>query len=161
MKKKSPVAEALKVKTKRLRNPFEENIAEQLLQAGIDPAYEAESIPYTVPAREARYIRDFHPPGTNIVIEAKGNFGGLRGQGDMKKNSAANRQKLILVKEQHPELDIRIVFDRASTKIYPGAKTTNGEWATDHGFKWSDKGVVPPAWIADIIMQQQKGRKKR
>lgn len=163
-KKSSPVAEAMKAKVTRkrtIRNDLEQGVEDQLRAAGLDPAYEAEAIPYTVPSRETTYLRDFRVPGTDIIIEAKGNFGGLKGQGDMKRNSAANRQKLILVREQHPELDIRIVFDRATTKIYPGSPTTNGKWATDHGFAWSDKGVVPPAWIADIIMQQKKGRKKQ
>ena len=41
---------------------------------------------------------------------------------------------MILLKEQHPELDIRIVFQDMKKPIYRGSKTTYAKWATDHGF---------------------------
>jgi hypothetical protein len=81
--------------------------------------------------------RRTHKNNRRIILEAKGRFGDKFG------NGAKERQKLILLQEQHPELDIRIVFQRASTAIYKGSKTTYAKWADDHGFKWSDKGTVP------------------
>lgn len=159
-KKSSPVAEALKakVKTRYRGGEFEENGAKQLAKAGVKVTYEGVRVPYTVPSRDANYVPDFQPDGTNIILEFKGHFGGL-GR-DMKRRSAEERQKYILVRDQHPELDIRFVFQRASTPIYPRSPTSHGKWATDHGFRWSDKGIIPPAWIADILLQQQKGKKK-
>lgn len=159
MARKSPVAEALapKPKLKReYRNPLEEGGARQLSKAGIKFSYETLKVPYTVPARAANYITDFVPDGTKVVIEMKGHFGHGR---DLKRRSAEERHKYILVKEQHPELDIRFVFQRAATKIYPGSPTSHGQWAEDHGFLWADKGTIPPAWLAEILMQQKKGRK--
>jgi hypothetical protein len=153
--RKSPIREALKATTRDFRSSPEEKVAAQLTAAGVAYDYEGVKVPYTVPARDANYIADFPCNGTNIILEVKGHFGG---KVDMKKRSAENRQKMILLKAQHPELDIRLVFDRASTKIYPGSKTTNAEWASDHGFMWADKSTVPPAWIADILLKQQKGK---
>lgn len=160
MRKKSPVAEAISakvVKTKFRGGEFEENGLKQLVNAGVKVSYEGVKVPYTVPSRDANYLPDFVPDGTNIVLEFKGHFGGL-GR-DMKRVSAEQRQKYVLVKEQHPELDIRFVFQRANAKIYKGSPTTHAKWADDHGFRWSDKGIIPPAWIADILNQQRKGKK--
>jgi hypothetical protein len=156
--KKSPIREALKVKPKYRSEP-EEDVAAQLEAAGVRFDYEGVKVPYTIPAREAVYIADFPCSGTNIIIEVKGHFGGKI---DMKRRSAENRQKMILLKEQHPELDIRILFDKRShnTKLYKGSKTTQGQWATDHGFTWATGAKVPEAWLADILMKQKKGRSK-
>jgi len=48
------------------------------------------------------------------------------------------RKKMKLVKKFNPKLDIRLIFEKASNKIYKGSKTTYGEWADLHGFKWTD-----------------------
>jgi hypothetical protein len=139
------------------RSGSEDKVAAQLKAAGVEFGYENLVVPYTVPSRVAKYNPDFPIPGTNILIEVKGHFGGRI---DVKQNSAKVRQKMLLVKEQHPEYDIRFVFDRASTKIYPGSPTTHAKWATDHGFKWADKGTVPDAWLEEIKTQQAASRRK-
>ena len=51
-----------------------------------------------------------------------------------------------LVKEQHPEKDIRIVFSRSSAKINKGSKTSYGDWCTRYGFPFADK-LIPAAWL--------------
>lgn len=133
------------------RSGLEKKVAEQLEQGDVAYQHEAKWVRYIVPEREAKYLPDFCFDDCPILIEAKGRFGG--GNPRFKQpatDGAKERQKLILLKEQHPGLDIRIVFQRASTPIYPKSKTTYGKWADDHGFKWSDKGIVPAEWIADI-----------
>lgn len=138
------------------RSELERKVAKQL-DGVVDYGHESQWIHYTVPQRAAKYLPDFTINGTNILIESKGRFGG--GNPRFKQpatDGAAERQKLILLKEQHPELEIRIVFERASTPIYKSSKTTYGKWATDHGFKWSDKGVVPPEWIEEMKHKQTK-----
>jgi hypothetical protein len=133
------------------RSSLERKVADQLDDAGVSYGHESQWLRYTVPQREAKYLPDFTINDTNILIEAKGRFGG--GNPRFKQpttDGAKERQKLILLKEQHPGLEIRIVFERASTKIYKGSPTSYGKWATDHGFKWSDKGIVPPEWIKDL-----------
>lgn len=156
-----PTKPALTVERK-YRSGSEERVAEQLTAAGIEHTYENIKVPYVVPQREAKYIPDFPIPGTNILIEVKGHFGG-GGQfgGDITRKSAEARQKLIFLKEQHPEYDIRLVFDRAATKIYPKSPTTHGKWATDHGFLWADKNTIPQEWLDDIARQQKAARKRK
>jgi hypothetical protein len=130
----------------RYRSHLEKTVADQLDEAGVSYGYESQWVRYTVPSREAKYLPDFTINNTNILIEAKGRFGG-----HMSDNTGAKeRQKMILLKEQHPSLDIRIVFQNAKKPIYKGSKTTYAKWADDHGFTWADKGLVPPAWIKDL-----------
>lgn len=127
----------------RYRNGLEKRIGAQLSEAGVRFSYEPRNVTISIPARKAKYLPDFwigDDPNIGIVIESKGYF----------YNSAKDRQKLCLIKEQHPELDIRIVFSDASKKIYKKSPTTYGQWATDHDFKWADKGVVPDAWIKEM-----------
>jgi hypothetical protein len=150
------------------RSGLEKNIAAQLDAAGIQYGYETVSVPYEVPARMAKYLSDFPVDFVlqgkdgfeGIVIEGKGHFGannyGARFS-NMKNNSAKERQKFVLLKEQHPKLDIRFVFSRASVPIYKGSKTTHAKWAADHGFRWAEK-VIPPDWIAEIKTLQRKKR---
>lgn len=146
------------------RSKLEERVAAQLEQGGVAYAHEAKWVRYVVPEREAKYLPDFSDPdGCPIIIEAKGRFGGgnPRFRQSNSSDSAKERQKLILLKEQHPELDIRLVFERASSPIYPKSPTSQGKWATDHGFKWSDKGIVPQAWIDEIIAWKAKHKKRK
>ena len=146
------------------RSKLEERVAEQLAGAGVGYAHEAKWVHYVVPQRDAKYLPDFSDPdGCPIIIEAKGRFGGgnpkfrQSNSGD----SAKERQKLILLKEQHPELDIRLVFERATSPIYPKSPTSQGKWATDHGFTWSDKGIVPQSWIDEIIAWRKADKKRK
>lgn len=139
------------------RSGLEKKVAEQLEADGVVYGHESQWIRYTVPEREAKYLPDFSFARSPIIIEAKGRFGG--GNPRFKQSAsdgAKERQKLILLKEQHPELDFRIVFQRASTPIYKGSKTTYGKWASDHGFTWSDNGVVPVAWKQEIKQSQKR-----
>jgi hypothetical protein len=53
-----------------------------------------------------------------------------------------------LVKEQHPNLDIRIVFSRSSSKINKGSKTTYANWCTKYGFPFADK-LIPNKWLGE------------
>jgi hypothetical protein len=135
------------------RSGLEEKVAKQLKAAGVTFDYEGEVLRFQIPAFNARYTPDFPIVETPIIIEAKGRFGDKFG------NGAEVRQRLILAKEQNPNRDIRIVFQNANLKIYKNSKTTYAKWATDHGFKWSDKGVVPQAWIEELQLLQQKRKK--
>lgn len=157
---KAPIKLALE-KQAEIETPYrsglEKKIAAQLEAAGISFDYEGVKIPYEVPARTANYNPDFPICGTPVIIEGKGHFGannyGTRFS-NMKENSAKERQKFALLKEQHPDLDIRFVFSRASAPIYKGSKTTHSKWAEDHGFPWSEK-EIPEAWIIELKKGKQ------
>lgn len=124
------------------RSPLEAKGADQLTSEGISWTYESVKVPYTVPERAATYNPDFligPAGGKQIILEFKGwPF------------EADDRQKMILVRDQHPELDIRFVFQNAIQKIYSGSKTTVAAWATQQGFQWADKGIVPTAWLNEV-----------
>ena len=60
-----------------------------------------------------------------------------------------------MLKEQHPNLDIRFVFSRAAAPIYKGSPTTHAKWAEDHGFHWSEK-EIPEAWIIEMQNKRKK-----
>jgi hypothetical protein len=134
------------------RSRLEEKVAKQFVTLGVPYSYESEKVEYVVPQRTSKYIPDFileKTDGGKMHIEAKGRFG-VDGKGVARSSSAKQRQKLILVKEQNPHLDLRIVFQNANTAIYKGSATTYSKWAESHGFPWADKGTVPPSWIEEV-----------
>jgi hypothetical protein len=141
-----PGRPALQLETE-YRSRLEKKIADQLQAEGIAFGYETLKVPYVVPERNAKYNPDFLPADTDIILEGKGWF------------KPKDRQKLVFVKEAHPHLDIRLVFQNAQNKLYKGSPTTYAKWADDHGFPWCDKGTLPAAWIKE--MKQRATRKRR
>lgn len=139
------------------RSGLEKTIADQLEAAGVPVSFEKIKLKYTVPEKEHTYTPDFDA-GT-IIIEAKGAFGygpNRFSGGDPVKE----RQKLVLIKQQHPDLDLRIVFQRASTKIRKGSPTSLGMWATANNIPWADKGQIPQSWIDEMLQQQNSSSTK-
>lgn len=117
------------------RSGLEDTVAERLEAQGI-PAkdlYETIKIKYQQPSKVRTYTPDFPLPN-GIIVETKGRF------------TTADRQKHLLVKEQHPDLDIRFVFSNSNTKINKKSKTTYADWCLKHGFRFADK-LVPPEWL--------------
>lgn len=115
------------------KSGLEETIAKQIGDNGITVEYETEAIPYVMPATNHKYHPDFKLPN-GIRIETKGRF------------VATDRKKQLLVKQQHPELDIRFVFTNSKSKISKNSKTTYADWCIKHGFKYSDK-IIPDEWF--------------
>ena len=116
------------------RSGLEDRISEQLKAKSVLFKYEEFKIKYEV--NEVRtYTPDFELPN-GIIIESKGRF------------VAADRKKHLLVKKQHPELDIRFVFSNSKNKINKGSNTTYGDWCDKHGFQYADK-LIPEEWIKD------------
>ena len=46
-----------------------------------------------------------------------------------------------LIKEQHPDLEVKFLFQNANQKIYKGSKTTYADWAVKNGFEWSERAI--------------------
>lgn len=120
------------------RSRLEKEVACQLEDAGVEFGYESERLTYTVPSRKASYTPDFICDN-KIIIEAKGWF-----------RTANERHKMIRIRDCHPELDIRFVFQNANKPIYKGSPTTYSKWAEDNGFKWSGNSTVPDEWIEEL-----------
>lgn len=56
------------------------------------------------------------------------------------------RKKMQRVRDQHPHLDIRFVFQKASNKIRKNSPTTYGMWCDKTGFEWADN-QIPKRWL--------------
>lgn len=117
------------------RSGLEKVVAAQLSACGIDPNYEKLKLKYRV-EKNHTYTPDF-PVTKGIVIETKGRF------------LTSDRMKMLLIKEQYPDIDFRFVFTNSKSRISKISKTTYGEWCNRNGFKYADK-VVPLAWIEEI-----------
>lgn len=109
------------------KSGFERRLAMELERAKVGFKYESSKIPYVI---KHTYSPDF-VLDNGVIIEAKGYL------------RATDIAKMRAVKAQHPELDIRFVFQDASNKVRK--KTTYAEWAERHGFPWAE-GSIPKEW---------------
>lgn len=123
------------------RSGLEDSISNQIKSKGLRVDYETLKISYTIPESAHIYTPDFILPN-GIIIESKGRF------------LLEDRKKHLLVREQHPELDIRFVFTSSSCKLNKGSKTTYGEWCEKNGFLYANK-QIPLSWF-----HEQKTKKK-
>ena len=115
------------------RSGLELEISESLKNRGIDGQYEANVIEYIKPITKHKYHTDFRLPN-GIFVETKGRF------------LTADRKKHLLIKEQHPELDIRFLFQNSKVKISKNSKTTYASWCEKNGFLYADK-EIPEEWL--------------
>lgn len=124
----------LKLKSKlKLRSKFEETIVATLTEMNVDFKYEAMKIKYQ--KKESTYTPDLIL-GNGLIIEIKGYF------------DAEDRAKHLLIKDQHPELAIRFVFQNSKKKIHKLSLTTYGDWCEKYGFIYADK-EIPTSWIEE------------
>lgn len=129
-------------KKRTTRNSFEtrilEALSEKLGKDGV--SYERKRIKYTT---DHVYIPDFELTESGILIETKGNG---------RSWSPQVRKKMLAVRDQHPELDIRFVFYKDG-EFGPvrvdGTKMTQGEWCVKHGFKYAIQNV-PDEWVTTM-----------
>ena len=118
------------------RSGLEERIIKQLEEYNIKPNYESIKLDYIIPESKHVYTPAC-PVCKSIVIETKGRW------------VLEDRQKMLLLIEQHPEIEFRMLFYNANQKIKKGSKTSYADWCDKHGIKWADKRI-PPEWIEDI-----------
>ena len=126
------------------RSGLEERTAEALGKTGVSFAFEDHKIEYVKPQRASKYTPDFRifnyldgtPRLRPRIVETKGRF------------LTADRQKHLLVKRQHPALDIRFVFSNPNQKISKTSKTTYGSWCEKHGYQYA-KERIPIEWLKE------------
>ena len=121
----------MSMKSHGFSSNFELEIANQLVRKKIIYEYEKYSIDYI---RESVYTPDFFLKDYGFYIEVKGNF------------IASDRGKHLLIRKQHPKLDIRFLFLKANNKLYKGSKTTYGGWCDRYDIKWCEK-FIPKEWL--------------
>ena len=114
----------------KFRSGFEEKLASQLRRGGVSFQYETLKLEYT---KTATYTPDFIVG--DIIIEAKGVW------------TVEDRKKHLLVREQHPHLDIRLVFQNARNKIRKGSDTTYAAWCEKKGIKYAHQ-TIPKSWLS-------------
>jgi hypothetical protein len=124
-------------KPKQLKSGFEKKVAAYLSSNKVPFEYETLRVPFTVPAKKRTYNPDFMLPN-GVIIEAKG------------KLDRDVREKMALVLEQNPTLDIRILFMR-NNKIAKNSKTRYSDWCEKRGITYavSEQGHVPEEWLSD------------
>ena len=132
-KKKKPISARQQAIAAGYRSGLELKTAEYLRGIGVPVKFEQLTIHFVQPAKKRRYTPDFELPN-GIIIETKGRF------------LSDDRVKHLMIKKQHPNLDIRFVFERSKSPINKGSKTTCGMWCEKHGFKYADK-EIPKSWI--------------
>ena len=117
------------------RSGLEEETSKFLTDNGAKFTYEEMKIRYLQPATERQYTPDFVLEN-GIIIETKGRF------------LVADRKKHILIKRQHPHLDIRFVFSNSKQKLNKASRTTYAQWCEKYGFQYAVK-YVPLAWTEE------------
>lgn len=112
---------------------LEEPIRAHLEAKGVPFEHESFRIPYIT--KPHTYTPDFLL-ANGIVVETKGYFTG------------PDRAKHLLVKAQHPDIEIRFVFQRSATKLSKTSKTTYAAWCAKHGFRYADT-TIPVDWLVE------------
>ena len=116
------------------RSGLELKVSDYLKELKIDFLYEQVKIEWEDLAYRT-YTPDF-VLSNGIIIETKGQF------------TAADRRKHLAIQKQHPNLDIRFVFESSRRKLRKGAKSTYGEWCTKYGFRYYDR-IIPEDWLKE------------
>lgn len=113
-----------------LKSGFERTIVSDLKARKVKFTYEELELPYIL---NGTYHPDFVLKATDIIVEAKGVL------------DRESKRKMIAIRKQYPDLDIRFLFMDANKKV-PGTKQTHGQWADRNGFKWAE-GRIPEEWV--------------
>jgi len=118
-------------KEPKFRSKLEERIATLLQQLGISYEYESTQIPYTI---QHHYRPDFVLPN-HVYLEAKGYW------------DPADRRKILAVKKDNPDIDLRMVFQAPFNKISKKSKTTYAQWCDRHEIPWTSYHDIPLDWL--------------
>ena len=120
-----------KKKTSKFRSGLEEQVATLLSNLGVSYEYETEKLSYTI---EHTYTPDFVLPNY-IYLETKGYW------------DAADRRKVLAVKRDNPDVDLRMVFQSPYNTISKKSKTTYAKWCEKHEIPWTSYQEIPLDWL--------------
>lgn len=136
MSKKRKISKRWIARKKGFRSGLEMDISSDLKSRSIEFTYESCKLDYVIPSRKARYTPDFIL-ANGIIVESKGRF------------TAADRKKMLLVREANPGADIRFVFSNSSNRIAKNSKTTYADWCDKNGFLYADL-TIPNSWLGNM-----------
>ena len=126
-----------KARANGYRSGLEHLVAKQIKHARHKLRYEVMKIQW-IDFSIRSYTPDF-VLDNGIIIEAKGFW------------STADRRKHIEIKNQHKDLDIRLVFENSKRKIRKGSKTTYAEWCDKKEILFCDR-VIPKEWLKEKLI---------
>lgn len=118
------------------RSHFEDDFEVVLNELGVPYRYEKLRLKYTV---EHTYTPDWELLKSGVIVETKGYL------------ETRDRTTLAHIKQQHPTLDIRVLFQKraeAHRPIYKGSQTTNAHWLEAHGIPWAAE-ALPLEWTLE------------
>lgn len=119
------------------RSGLEESNAAFLQSRGVSFTYESRKLKWLPEVKFRTYTPDFEittRSGKTIIVETKGFW------------TRDDRQKMLAVVQQHPDLDIRMVFQNSNQKISKGSKTTYALWCQMKlKIPYADK-LIPEEW---------------
>lgn len=115
----------------KFRSKFEKRIFENAKKKGFSVEFETIKVKYTI---HSNYVPDFILPN-GIIVEAKGYF------------DSRARAKMIAVKRDNPDLDVRFLFMDSRKKLRKGSKTTYADWCKRHDFLFADGDEIPRKWF--------------
>ena len=113
------------------RSGLEQKVADLLVDLGVKYEYESTKIPYVI---HFSYCPDFVLPN-GVWLETKGYW------------DAADRRKIKAVKQQNPEIDLRMVFQAPYNTISKKSKTTYAKYCEKLGIPWTSWANIPLDWL--------------
>ena len=115
----------------KFRSNLEKRVATLLTTLGVSYEYESTKVPYTI---QHHYTPDFVLPN-HVYLEAKGYW------------SAEDRRKILAVRKENPDIDLRMIFQSPYNKISKRSKTTYAQWCDKHDIPWTAYHEVPLEWL--------------
>ena len=117
------------------RSGLEEKVAKYLTSKGVRFSFETLKVSYVKPETKHTYTPDFILDN-GIIIETKGRW------------MLDDRKKHLLIRKQHPNLDIRILFQNANAKISKGSKTSYADFCEKHDIRYAHRDI-PEEWLRE------------
>ena len=115
----------------KFKSKLEERVADLLTNLGISYEYESTKVPYTI---QHNYHPDFVLPN-HVYLETKGYW------------DPNDRRKVLAVKRDNPDIDLRMVFQAPYNTISKKSKTTYAQWCERHDIPWSSFHNIPLEWL--------------
>jgi len=115
----------------KFRSKLEESVASLLEGLGVSYEYESTKVPYTIQ-------HNYHPDfvlSNNVYLETKGYW------------DPEDRRKVLAVKRDNPDLDLRMVFQSPYNTISKKSKTTYAKWCEKHDIPWASYHDIPIDWL--------------
>ena len=120
-----------KTKTSKFRSQLEKRVADLLTELGVTYEYETTKIAYEI---QHNYNPDFILPN-GVILECKGYW------------ESSDRRKIKSVKEQNPDIDLRMVFQAPFNTISKKSKTTYAKWCEQRDIPWTSFQDIPLDWL--------------